>query len=55
MVVVEEVEQPLEGGIVQLKSVAAAIREAFSEKIAAANIAAATAAHDAVADAAAAA
>jgi pyruvate ferredoxin oxidoreductase gamma subunit len=36
-------------GIVQLQSVAAAIREAFSEKIAAANIAAATAAHDAVA------
>ena len=35
-------------GIVQLKSVAAAIREAFSEKIATANIAAATAAHDAV-------
>lgn len=37
-------------GIVQLKSVTAAIREAFPEKIAAANIAAATAAHDAVAD-----
>ncbi len=36
-------------GIVDLKSVAAAIREAFPEKIAAANIAAATAAHDAVA------
>ena len=36
-------------GIVQLQSVAAAIREAFSEKIATANIAAATAAHDAVA------
>ncbi len=36
-------------GIVQLNSVAAAIRDAFpSEKIAAANIAAATAAHDAV-------
>ena len=42
-------------GIVQLKSVAAAIRDAFPEKIAKANIAAATAAHDAVADAAAAA
>jgi len=36
-------------GIVQLKSVTAAIREAFPKKIAAANIAAATAAHDAVA------
>ena len=37
-------------GIVQLNSVTAAIRDAFpSEKIAAANIAAATAAHDAVA------
>jgi pyruvate ferredoxin oxidoreductase gamma subunit len=36
-------------GIIQLKSVAAAIRDAFSEKIAMANIAAATAAHDAVA------
>jgi pyruvate ferredoxin oxidoreductase gamma subunit len=36
-------------GIVQLKSVAAAIREAFPEKIAEANVAAATAAHDAVA------
>ena len=36
-------------GIVQLKSVAAAIREAFPEKIATANIAAATAAHDAIA------
>ena len=36
-------------GIVQLKSVAAAIREAFPEKIASANIAAATAAHDAIA------
>ena len=42
-------------GIVQLKSVAAAIRDAFPEKIAAANIAAATAAYDAVAGAAAAA
>jgi pyruvate ferredoxin oxidoreductase gamma subunit len=38
-------------GIVQLKSVAAAISEAFSEKIARANIAAATAAYDAVANA----
>lgn len=36
-------------GVVHLKSVAAAIRERFPEKIAAANIAAATAAHDAVA------
>jgi len=36
-------------GIIHLQSVAAAIREAFPEKIAAANIAAATAAHDAVA------
>ncbi len=35
-------------GIIQLKSVAAAIRDAFPEKIAMANIAAATAAHDAV-------
>jgi pyruvate ferredoxin oxidoreductase gamma subunit len=35
-------------GIVQLRSVAAAIRDAFPEKIAAANIAAATAAYDAV-------
>jgi pyruvate ferredoxin oxidoreductase gamma subunit len=42
-------------GIVQLKSVAAAIRDAFPEKIAMANIAAATAAHDAVASASAAA
>src|SRR5450830_44937 len=38
-------------GIVHLKSVATAIREAFPEKIAEANIAAATAAHDAVAHA----
>ena len=38
-------------GIVQLKSVAAAIREAFPAKIAEANIAAATAAHTAVASA----
>jgi pyruvate ferredoxin oxidoreductase gamma subunit len=38
-------------GIVQLKSVAAAISEKFSEKIAAANIAAATAAYDAVTNA----
>jgi pyruvate ferredoxin oxidoreductase gamma subunit len=38
-------------GIIHLRSVAAAIRDAFSEKIAAANIAAATAAHDAVAGA----
>jgi pyruvate ferredoxin oxidoreductase gamma subunit len=38
-------------GIVQLKSVAAAISEAFSEKIAQANIAAASAAYDAVANA----
>jgi pyruvate ferredoxin oxidoreductase gamma subunit len=38
-------------GIIHLKSVAAAIREAFPTKIAEANIAAATAAHDAVADA----
>jgi len=38
-------------GIIQLQSVAAAIRDAFPEKIAAANIAAATAAHDAVASA----
>jgi len=36
-------------GIVHLKSVAAAIREAFPDKIAQANIAAATAAHDAAA------
>jgi pyruvate ferredoxin oxidoreductase gamma subunit len=42
-------------GVVRLDSVAAAIREAFPEKIAAANIAAATAAHDLVAGAAAAA
>jgi pyruvate ferredoxin oxidoreductase gamma subunit len=42
-------------GIVHLKSVAAAIREAFGEKIAEANIAAATAAYDAVANASAAA
>jgi len=42
-------------GVVQLKSVAAAIRDAFPEKIAMANIAAATAAHDAVASASAAA
>jgi pyruvate ferredoxin oxidoreductase gamma subunit len=35
-------------GVVNLKSVVAAIRDAFGEKIAAANIAAATAAHDAV-------
>jgi pyruvate ferredoxin oxidoreductase gamma subunit len=38
-------------GIVHLKSVAAAIREAFPENIAEANIAAATAAHNAVANA----
>jgi pyruvate ferredoxin oxidoreductase gamma subunit len=38
-------------GIIHLKSVAAAIREAFPTKIAEANVAAATAAHDAVADA----
>ncbi len=38
-------------GIIHLQSVAAAIREAFPEKIDAANIAAATAAHDAVASA----
>ena len=38
-------------GIIHLQSVAAAIRDAFPEKIAAANIAAATAAHDAVAGA----
>ena len=38
-------------GAVQLKSVAAAISEAFDEKIAQANIAAATAAYDAVANA----
>ncbi len=38
-------------GIIQLQSVAAAIRDAFPEKIAMANIAAATAAHDAVASA----
>jgi pyruvate ferredoxin oxidoreductase gamma subunit len=38
-------------GIIDLKSVAAAIRDAFPEKIAAENIAAATAAHDAVAGA----
>ncbi len=36
-------------GIIHLRSVVAAIREAFPEKIAIANIAAATAAHDAVA------
>jgi pyruvate ferredoxin oxidoreductase gamma subunit len=36
-------------GVIQLTSVAAAIREAFPEKIAVPNIAAATAAHDAVA------
>lgn len=42
-------------GIVRLQSVAAAIRERFSEKIAAANVAAATAAYDAVANAGAAA
>ncbi len=36
-------------GVIHLKSVAEAIRDAFPEKIAAANIAAATAAHDAVA------
>jgi len=36
-------------GIVHLKSVAEAIREKFPEKIAAGNIAAATAAHDAIA------
>jgi pyruvate ferredoxin oxidoreductase gamma subunit len=39
-------------GIVQLKSVNAAIRDAFSAKIAEANVAAATAAYDAVANAA---
>jgi pyruvate ferredoxin oxidoreductase gamma subunit len=38
-------------GIIDVKSVAAAIRDAFPEKIAAENIAAATAAHDAVAGA----
>ena len=38
-------------GMVQLKSVIAAIREAFPAKIAEGNIAAATAAHDAVASA----
>jgi len=38
-------------GIVQLQSVIAAIREAFPEKIAEGNVAAATAAHDAVANA----
>ena len=38
-------------GIVHLKSVTTAIRDAFPEKIAEANIAAATAAHDAVASA----
>ena len=38
-------------GIIHLKSVAEAIRDAFPEKIANANIAAATAAHDAVAGA----
>jgi pyruvate ferredoxin oxidoreductase gamma subunit len=37
-------------GVVQLKSVAAAIREEFSGKIAEGNVAAATAAHDFVAD-----
>jgi pyruvate ferredoxin oxidoreductase gamma subunit len=42
-------------GLVHMKSVTAAIEEAFSEKIAQANVAAATAAYDAVADAAAAA
>lgn len=38
-------------GIVQLKSVAAAIRDAFGKKIAEANVAAATAAYDAVVNA----
>jgi pyruvate ferredoxin oxidoreductase gamma subunit len=38
-------------GIIHLQSVAAAIRDAFPEKIAMANIAAATAAHDALASA----
>ena len=38
-------------GIVQLQSVVAAIREAFPKKIADGNVAAATAAHDAVAEA----
>jgi pyruvate ferredoxin oxidoreductase gamma subunit len=38
-------------GIVQLKSVVAAIREAFGKKIAEANVAAATAAYDAVGNA----
>ncbi len=38
-------------GIIQLKSVVAAIRDAFPEKIADGNVAAATAAHDAVANA----
>jgi pyruvate ferredoxin oxidoreductase gamma subunit len=42
-------------GIVQLKSVTTAIREAFGEKIAEANVAAATAAYDAIANATAAA
>ena len=42
-------------GIIDLKSVAAAIRDTFPEKIAVANIAAATAAYDAVAGASAAA